>query len=295
MQGAAPPPAAAFAGPSMPGPGPMPSPQPGRATGGRPSNAGDLAGPVSRTRRDLGVLAVVLVLLAVLVRAGSSVEYAVPVSLGNTPITNTDEVIADAEATFQQWVDAQATRVSDDAACYFYRPLGPTQGAFPAGALPTGLLPGGEDADGIDLLMCGPVEMSTAAIDTIPGSEPQPWLTGMVYYFEEGGDAPAFRGEFRAMLQSSLGVLAAGMGGVQSEHLVAANGHDPDPGDIENPDWREVTPTGETPPGGIGLPGAPGGGAGPSVPELPPGVTIPPDVSLPELPELPELPGSPGG
>jgi hypothetical protein len=236
-----------------------------------------------------------MVLLVGLVKVGSGVEYAVPVSLGNTPITNTDEIIADAEATFRQWVDAQATRVAEDAACYFYRPLGPTQGAVPAGAFPAGLLPGGEDAEGIDLLFCGPVELSTPAMDALPGQTPQPWLTGVVYYFPDDGPGPAYRGEFRAMLQSSLGVITAGSGGVSSDMLVEANGHNPDSGDIDDPDWRDVTPTGETPPSGIG-PGGLGSGG-----ELPPGVSIPelPEVpelpELPEVPELPELPGGPGG
>jgi hypothetical protein len=267
--------------------------------------AAPLAGPldtVSRTGRDLAVLAAVVVVLVLLVRVGSNVEYAVPVSLGNTPITNTDEVIADAEVAFRQHVDAQATRVADDAACYFFRPLGPTQGAVPAGMFPAGLLPGGEDADAIDLLLCGPVEMSTTAMDALPGMPSQPWLTGVVYYYEDDGPAPAFRGEFQRLLQSSLGVLTAASGGVKSDTLVAANGHSPDAGDIDDPDWRDVTPTGETPPGGL-----PGGGElppgvsipelppGVSVPELPPGVTVPPGTSIPELPGLPELPGGGGG
>lgn len=248
-----------------------------------------LAVPLRRTGRDLGVLAVVAVVLVLLMRAGASVEYAVPISLGNTPITNEDEVIADAEATFQEYVDAQATRVSNDAACYFFRPLGSTQGAVPAEMF-AGLLPGGEDAEGVDLLLCGPVELSGPAMDAIPGMPAQPWLTGVVYYYPDGGSAPGLRGEFQTMLQSSLGVLTAGMGGVKADVLVATDGRNPDSDTVEDPDWREVTPTGETPPG----PGVPGGGElppGVSIPELPPGVTVPPGMSLPELPELPEGPG----
>jgi hypothetical protein len=253
------------------------------------------AGPVARTTRDLGVLAVVVVVLAAIVKVGSGVEYAVPVSLGNTPITNTDEVIADAEEVFGQHVDAQATRVAVDAGCYFYRPFGSTQGAVPADMFPAGLLPGGEDAEAIDLLLCGPVEMSGQAMDTVPGMAPQPWLTGVVYYYEDDGPAPAYRGEFQTMLQSSLSVLTAATGGVQAEALVRANGHHPDGGDLSDPEWRDVTPTGETPPGGIGLPGGGGGGGGDGGIELPPGVTLPPGMSLPELPELPEMPGGTGG
>jgi hypothetical protein len=275
------------------------------------ASAAGSAAPVSRTGRDIGILALVMVVLVGVVRAGASMEHAVPVSLGNASITNANEVVADAEARFDEWVEGGATRVSEDAGCYFFRPLGPTQGAVPAGMFPPGLLPGGEGAEGIDLLMCGPVEMSTESIDALPGTEPQPWLTGIVYYFPT--DAPnALRGEFQTMLQSSLAVLATS-GALTSDALIAADGRRPSDSSIEDPEWRDVTPTGDMPPVVPGMPGSGTGGAGTggtgggvelppgvSVPELPPGVTVPPGMSIPEMPELPEmpgttLPGSPGG
>jgi hypothetical protein len=247
--------------------------------------------PASHTVRDLGVLAVVVALLAALVVGGSRVEYAVPVSLGNATIKNVDEVVADAEDRFQQYVDAQADRVAEDASCYFFRPLGPTQGAVPAGMFPPGLLPGGEDAEAIDILLCGPVEMSNEAMDAIPGSEPEPWLTGIVYYFSTDGGT-ALRGEFQTMLQSSLALLAS-VEQVTDDYLIAADGHKPDADDIENPEWKDVTPTGDAIPIG---PDLPGGDLPPDVTlppgvELPPGVTLPPGLSLPEPPPGVTLPG----
>jgi hypothetical protein len=306
--------ASAVGAPGGAGFGQVPTGAPHRAAPTPPPAS--TVGPVSRTTRDLTVLAAVVVVLAVLVRVGSSVEYAVPISLGTSTITNADDVIAEAEDALQQWVDAQATRVSEDAACYFFRPLGPTQGAVPVDMFPAELLPGMEDADAVDLLMCGPVELATEAMDTLPGMAPQPWLTGLVAYVE---DPPgSYRGEFRGMLQSSLAVLTTAMGGVSSDQLVRANGHHPASGIVDDPDWREVTPTGEPPPGGATLPGGddlppgvtlPGGDdlpPGVTLPELPPDVTVPPDMSLPDLPGItvpqrrdvpgvPALPGASGG
>jgi hypothetical protein len=261
--------------------------------------------PLARTGRDLGVLAVVVLVVAGLWTAGSRVEHPVPVSLGNATITNAEQVVADAEAVFQDYVEAQADRVAADPACYFLRPFGPTQGAVPANMFPTGLLPRSEGVEAIDVLLCGPVELSGEAIDAVPGVEPQPWLAGIVYY-SLTDDGTAFRGEFQIMLHSSLGLLASRSGDTR-DLLVAVDGHAPDRDIIEDPDWTDVTPTGEAPPGLSPPPGleppsipslppgveppSPPGVAPPPIPGLPPGLEPPPGLDLPPIPSVP----GPGG
>lgn len=234
-------------------------------------------GPRASTARDLAILAAVVVVLALVLRVRAQVEYAVPVSLGNVTITNTGEILTAANEAFDEMVQSQGGRVAEDAACYFYRPLGATQGSMPTDFFPAGLLPGGEDAAALDMLLCGPVELG-GTMGNVPGTETPPWIPAVIYYYESGSN---YRGEFQRVLPMALPILTA-TGGLDNEHLLTAEGRSPDQGDIEDPQWREVSGSGDAPPGG-GFP----------TDELPPGVTLPPDVTMPTLPPdmtLPSLP-----
>lgn len=257
-------------------------------------------GPRATTARDLAVLAAVVVIGALILWVRSGAEYPVPVSLGNITITNTEEILSASDEAFDELVRSQGGRVAEGASCYFYRPLGPTQGAMPAGFFPPGLLPGGEDADAIDMVLCGPVELSGVA-GSVAGIENPPWVPGIVYYYESGTN---YRGEFQRILPMPVSVLASG-GLFGSEDLLTADGHSPDRDAVEDPRWREVSPSGDPLPPGGGFPGGSDGGSGDgsdgsdgSDSGLPPGVTLPPGISVPTLPPnitLPSLPDGSGG
>jgi len=264
--------------------------QSGRAPQGPGRAPAGARGPQARTGRDLGVLAVVVVVLGALVHAGASRQYPVPVSLGNATITNARQVLDSADRQFGDLVDAQATRVSRDARCYFWRPLGPTQGAVAGAALPAGLLPGDEKPDAIDIILCGPVEISSGAAPLGLGKDDPPWVSGFVYYHANQGGT-SLRGKVKTMLAIPLPVLAA-TGGARAGTLLRADGHHPSARSITHPRWRTVTPTGATPPGGgTGLPPGITVPPGVSVPTLPPGITVPPGVSVPTLPPVTLPPG----
>jgi len=269
--------------------------QGGRAPRGPGGAAAGTRGPRARTGRDLGVLAVVVVVLGALVHVGTSRQYPVPVSLGNATIANARPMMADADHRFGELVNAEATRVAQGARCYFWRPLGPTQGAMPAGAFPAGLLPGDEKPDAVDIILCGPVEISPDAAPLGVSKGAPPWVSGIVYYTFSDKAGSSIRGKVKMMLAIPLPVLAA-TGGARADTLLTADGHHPGAGSIAHPRWRHVTPTGEVPPGVTGLPGGgtglPGGGTGlPPGVTVPPGITVPPGVSVPTLPPVTLPPG----
>lgn len=193
-------------------------------------------GPLTRPGRDLVVLVLVVAGLAGLVRWGSRAEYAVPVSLGAYTIQNASEVLADAEDQLRSMVETQGGRIAEGAACYFWRPFGPTTGAAETadmGELLTGLVD--DDAEIIDVILCGPAEVSATTL-SVPSQEP--WVPGMVSYFP--GDAPGtYRGEVARLLPAPLPVLTA-TGGVDPSTLLDADGRSPDGGDLDDPTWRGV-------------------------------------------------------
>jgi hypothetical protein len=238
-----------------------------RALSQRPPNDRSALGPLSRPRRDLLVLVAVAVGLVALVRAWSQVEHPVPVSLGNNTIENADEVLADAEARLQELADSQGGRVAEEAACYFYRPLGSTQGGMPTEML-SGLLSGAEDAEASDMLLCGPAELAASGLpEGLEGLPQEPWVPGLVNYF--AGDSPtSYRGEVYMVLPTPMPMLTAG-GGVSPEVLLDADGRAPDGDTIDDPTWREIEPSGD-----------------PVESPLPPGILLP---EMPDLPDMPDL------
>jgi len=233
-----------------------------RALSQRPPRDRSALGPLSRPRRDLVVLVAVAVGLVAVVRAWSQVEHPVPVSIGNATIENAGEVLADAEASLQELAESQGGRIAEEAACYFYRPLGSTQGAVATEML-GGLLSGVEDAEATDIVLCGPAELTASGL--LEGLPQESWVPGLVNYFAT--DSPtSYRGELYAVLPSPMPMLTAS-GGVTPDVLIDADGRSPDGGVIDDPTWREIEPSGD-----------------PSEGPLPPG------ISLPEMPDLPDVP-----
>jgi hypothetical protein len=220
--------------------------------------------PRSKTWRDVGVLVVLVGVLGVVLDARAGAVYAIPVTFGHDPIVNVHEIVAVAEEQFDQLVGSSGGRVARGARCYFYRPLGPT-GAIPGELLPAEMLGiFGEGVDGFDVMVCGPVELAGAS------SGSSPWVGGIVAYRSSGDGS--FRGEFQTLLPAQFGAVQA-MGGVRSDHLLTADGLQPDGDVVTAAVWRDVAPTGEPPP-------TPGLGPEPPV-SLPPGVTLPLGVTLP--------------
>lgn len=203
---------------------------------GRPGSSA--LGPLTRPGHDVVVLLLVMAGLIGLVWWRSGVEYPVPVSIGNMTIQNAAEVLADAEGQLQSMVESQGGRIAEGAACYFWRPLGPTQGGVGTdalGELLTGLAD--EGTQFMDVLLCGPAEVTATGL-SLPSQEP--WVPGVVSYFP--GDSPGtFRGEVSTLLPAPLPVLTA-TGGVDPSTLLTADGRSPDGSDVDDPTWREVTP-----------------------------------------------------
>lgn len=243
----------------------------------RPSRGGSALGPVSRPGRDLAIALAVVAVLVALVRARAGVEYPLPVSIGNATVENSAEVLADAEARLQELAASQGGRIAEEAACYFWRPLGSTQGAASTDMLGSlGSMFG--DSEAVDIVLCGPAELTpTGFMEGLPAGEP--WVSGIVGYVP-GSSEGTYRGELQNLLQMPLATLTA-TGGVQADTLLAADGRSPDAGVLDDPTWVEVEGSGE------------GDGGG-----LPPGISIPelpdlPDLDdMPELPDIPSLPGS---
>ena len=221
-------------------------------------------GPVSRPARDVAVLVVVLAVVVMLVRARAGVEYPLPVSVGNATIENGAEVLADAEEHLQELAESQGGRIAEEAACYFWRPMGATQGAVATEMLSAlgSLLPDMDGAVAVDIVLCGPAEL-TSAVD-LPGMAQEPWVPAIVGYYP-GSSATTTRGEVKQILPVPLPVLSA-MGGAQADTLLEADGRSPDEDVLENPTWIEVEGTGE------------GSGLG-----------LPPEMSLPEIPDIPDI------
>lgn len=230
----------------------------------RPSRGGSALGPLSRPGRDLVIALGVVAVLVALVRARSGVEYPLPVSIGNATVENSAEVLADAEARLHEMAASQGGRIAEEAACYFWRPMGSTQGAVSPDVLGSlGSILG--DADAVDIVLCGPAELTpTGLMEALPAGEP--WVTGIVGY-TPGSAEGVYRGEVQNLLAMPLATLAA-TGGVQADTLLAADGRSPDAGVLDDPTWVEVEGTGE------------GDGSG-----------LPPGFSIPELPDLPSVPG----
>lgn len=230
----------------------------------RPASPGSALGPLARPTRDLGVLVVVAVLLGGLVWARAGVEHPLPVSIGNATIENGDEVLADAGARLQELSAAQGGRIAEEAACYFWRPMGSTQGAM-ATEMFGSLMPGLEDAAAMDIVLCGPVELTPSGL--MENLAASPWVPAMVGYVP-GSSPDTYRGEVQTLLPMPL---PATSGEVGADALLAADGRSPDGGVIDDPTWIEVEPSGE-----------------PGDSPFPPGVDIPglpeiPDISIPDL------------
>lgn len=258
-----------------------------RALSRGPAPAGSPLGPVSRPGRDLVVALLVGAALVLLVRARAGVDYRLPVTLGNGVVENGDEVLADAEARLQELAESQGGRIAEEAGCYFWRPLGSSQGAVDPeqfGGLLSSLGDAGglgfEDAEAMDIVLCGPADLTPSGLmEGLPAQEP--WVTGVVT-FVTGSQEASFRGEVQTLLPMPLATLTA-TGGVQADSLLDADGRSPDQDELDDPTWIEVEGTGEG--GGLGIPGI-------SVPEMP---DLPDDIELPDGMELPDLEGMPDG
>ncbi|HEY8548158.1 MAG TPA: hypothetical protein VIL36_24035 [Acidimicrobiales bacterium] len=252
------------------------------APSGAPGVGWSAFGPLARPGRDLVVALVVGALLVVLVRARAGIEYPLPVSIGNATVENGAEVLADAEERLDDLASSQGGRIAEEAACYFWRPMGPTQGAASTQMLGNLLPSVMDDAVAMDIILCGPAELTSSGI--MEGlSTGEPWVTGLVGY-RPGSSEGAYRGEVQTLLPMPLTMLTA-TGGVQADTLLSADGRSPDDDAIDDPTWIEIEGTGE---GGSSFPELPDL----SIPDLPGGDDLP---ELPDLPDLsiPDLPTGP--